>query len=106
LTLEDLIASINSEGWIVNNLFQRNTGVWQANLRSTDDRYFTEFGLGQSPFEALSEALSKIETKERYPDPEEVTVPFLAPIFETLTKTVSLGDLMSVVTMRKTRRPK
>lgn len=51
----------------LNNLFERDDGQWQANLRyrreSSEHKspWGSEFGLGPTPFAALQAALTKVE---------------------------------------------
>jgi hypothetical protein len=55
--LEDLIAEINSAGFLLSNLFQTTEGRWQANLRTSGEApLLFEFGKGMTPYEALSRA--------------------------------------------------
>lgn len=55
--LEDLIAEINSSGFLLSNLFQTAEGRWQANLRTSGaSPLMFEYGKGLTPFEALSRA--------------------------------------------------
>lgn len=53
--VDELLAALPDVGLRLNNLFQRDDGAWQANLR--DDKDTTEFGLGATPAEALTKAL-------------------------------------------------
>ena len=62
MTLEDLLADISSRGWLVNNLFQRDNGTWQANLRTST--HATGYGYANSPALALSLAIDQIESAE------------------------------------------
>jgi hypothetical protein len=60
--LEDLLAEITDRGWLVNNLFQRADGLWQANLRSAT--HHTDWGVALTPADALSIAMNLIDTAE------------------------------------------
>jgi hypothetical protein len=66
--LEDFIAEINARGYLINNLFQRTSGVWQANLRADfeDGSIFHGFGEGDTPAIALSAALDQTELDGRF----------------------------------------
>ena len=60
--LETLIAEINKKGYRINNLFElthSSTGKWQANLNRGDEVW--EFGHGDTPYDALSAALLRVE---------------------------------------------
>lgn len=60
--LQTLIDYVNSEGYIINNLFQIEEG-WQANLknpdRNTEKDVYHEFGKGPTAKDALFVALEK-----------------------------------------------
>lgn len=74
MTLEDLIAEINSTGFLVNNLFQLAPDLWRANLRidSDPDNRYTCFGDGPTPADALALALDCIETAIVHKRPESL----------------------------------
>lgn len=56
-SLDRTLALIAANGFLVSNLFQRDDGQWQANIRTAT--HATEFGLGDSPAEALTDSLVK-----------------------------------------------
>jgi hypothetical protein len=62
VTLCDLLIEIRERGWLVSNLFQLDSGVWQANLRTAT--HHTDFGRGSTPELALSLAIDAIERAE------------------------------------------
>jgi hypothetical protein len=68
MTLDDLIAEIAERGWLVSNLFQLASGLWQANLRT--ESHHTEFGIGTSAIDALTTAIDLIETATESPKHE------------------------------------
>jgi hypothetical protein len=53
----ELVDYANLMGLRVNNLFQVNDTVWQANVTNDENEY--EFGTGSSMEEALQNALTK-----------------------------------------------
>ena len=57
MTLSHLLSTLPNQGLLLNNLFQRDDGLWQANLRTSSQA--TEFGLGSTPEEAIEETLAK-----------------------------------------------
>ena len=59
MTLSSLLTEIAERGWLVNNLFQRDSGLWQANLRTAT--HACEFAIGTTMEEALSLCLDKLE---------------------------------------------
>lgn len=59
MTLSSLLTEIAERGWLVNNLFQRDSGLWQANLRT--QTHACEFAIGTTMEEALSLCLDKLE---------------------------------------------
>lgn len=61
--IDSLLAECASSGWLLNNLYQLDSGEWRANLRSADGR-FTEFGKGDSAVEALERTMSLIANAE------------------------------------------
>lgn len=54
--LERLIEQAAARGLLVNNLFQLDSGLWQANLRCASGAF--EWGRGASAPEALASALA------------------------------------------------
>lgn len=60
--LETLLEEIAERGWLVSNLFQRDDGTWQANLRTPT--HHTDYGKGPTPVLALSLAIEAIESAE------------------------------------------
>jgi len=58
--IESILTEISERGWRLNNLFQREDGNWQANIRRSN--FFTEFAVAQTPSEALSICIDRIET--------------------------------------------
>lgn len=63
MTLEELIAQVNSEGKLVNNLFQVDASLWRCSLRAplpSGDNYY-DFGEGSSAIAALASASEKID---------------------------------------------
>lgn len=58
-TFESLIEEIFDRGWRVNNLFQRDSGEWQANLRSAT--HHTKFALAPTAELALALCIDSIE---------------------------------------------
>lgn len=64
MTLDLLLTEIAEAGFLVNNLFQRDDGSWQANLRTTT--HHCEFAIGSTATEALSLCIDLIETAEPF----------------------------------------
>ena len=60
MNLENLFAEISERGWLVNNLFQLDSGAWQANLRTKT--HVCEFACADSPELALALCLDKLES--------------------------------------------
>ena len=60
MTLTDLFDEVSERGWLVSNLFQLDSGVWQANLRTST--HHTDFGRGPTPEIALQFAIDAIGT--------------------------------------------
>ena len=60
MTLESLLSEISERGWLVNNLFQLDSGAWRANLR--DNLRATQFADANSPELALALCLDKLES--------------------------------------------
>ena len=59
--LEEWIDEAHRLGYTVNNLFERSDLRWQCNLLREDE--YTDFGLGDTPAEAIEEALSAMAHK-------------------------------------------
>lgn len=58
-SLEEILAPIAKRGWLLNNLFQLDSGVWRCSIRNAVDRVAYEFGDGASPSQAVQAALQK-----------------------------------------------
>src|SRR3546814_16217917 len=66
--LEDLIARANSGGYRINNLFQYQTGQWQANLRRDVGRVACfSYAKGDTPAEAPAGAIRNAGIEEAEP---------------------------------------
>lgn len=63
--IESLFAEIAEAGWLVSNLFQRDDGLWQCNLRSAT--HHTGFGIAESPAEAIESAIDQIASATETP---------------------------------------
>ena len=62
VSVESMIALIQSKGLQINNLFQCDVrGGWQANLRNKTHGF--AFGHGHGPVEALTDALTRALTE-------------------------------------------
>lgn len=55
--LDEAFYRVARAGYRVNNLFERDDGDWQANVRAPDGKTF-EFGVHRSPAGALHMAMS------------------------------------------------
>lgn len=56
-TLEDAFAEVAAMGWRVNNLFQLESGLWQANIREAHGYQFSGWGQDITPLGAMRGAL-------------------------------------------------
>ena len=68
MTVEELLPGIAADGYLVNNLFQRDAELWQANLRRGDA--CAAFAMGYSPAEALQAAWERMR-REHPPTPKK-----------------------------------
>ena len=59
-SIETTLTEIADRGWLLNNFFQLDSGLWQANLRSAT--HHTNFAQAESPSEALALCIDLIET--------------------------------------------
>jgi hypothetical protein len=60
-TIADLIATIQQDGFLLNNLFQRDDGLWQANLRPANPERAgvgQAFAVAASPQAALTQVIA------------------------------------------------
>ena len=69
-SLDMILDETAAAGFLVNNLFQLDSGVWQANLRSLT--HSTSFARAPSPALALSLALDLLESAELLPEPTPI----------------------------------
>lgn len=77
MTLDEAFLEINDNGWLVNNLYQRDDGSWRANLRQADGagNWFNDFGEGSTPLEALLATMAKCIDREKFIYDEQVEIP-------------------------------
>lgn len=60
-TVESLLPDIAASGYLVNNLFQVDSGMWQANLRRKEPHTgAAAFAYGWSPGQALEAAYARM----------------------------------------------
>lgn len=87
--LGSLLTEIADRGWLLSNLFQLDSGLWQANLRTAT--HHTGWGQGLSPELALSAAIDliaeAIETDQPAPTCGRAALPSHEPM--------SLASLMT-----------
>src|SRR6266702_957167 len=64
--LDELIAEIASQGWLLNNCYQIDTDLWRVNLRrpTGDGDYFSDWATGPTFVDALEECMSKLAEAE------------------------------------------
>lgn len=69
MQLEEFIDKIGAEGYRVNNLFQLQSGLWQANLVRALSNEYWQFGTGTTAKEALTNCYqrAKVELAEIKP---------------------------------------
>ena len=74
--IEDLLAELHSQGFRVNNMFELDSGMWQANLRGSavDDRTATGWGQGLTAEGALRAAMESPERVKLIQRPVHVRV--------------------------------
>lgn len=94
--IDSLLSECASSGWLLNNLYQLDSGEWRANLRSSDGR-FTEFGKGDSAVEALERTISLIANAEFSDLEGSETVHYAAP-------QLSLLDQLGLIKREPLRR--
>lgn len=66
MTLDDLFSEIATNGWLVNNLFQIDSGLWRCNLRKVvdDGSFFSDWAEAPSATEALEIAIVNMAEAE------------------------------------------
>ncbi len=81
--IESLLAEIADAGWLLSNLFQLDSGLWQANLRNAT--HHTDYGLGFTPAEALEAAIDAMATAYENLKPTQsysIAQPAFASLFQ------------------------
>lgn len=68
--IESLLAEADADGWLVNNLYQTDSGLWRCNFRRAN--HYTNFAEAESADDALRFALDLLDTAE-YSAPAEIT---------------------------------
>lgn len=84
--IESLLAEIADAGWLLSNLFQLDSGLWQANLRSAT--HCTDYGRGFTPAEALEAAIDQMASASETTKPTQsysIAQPALATLFPRTT---------------------
>lgn len=73
-TADDLLATLASAGWLINNAYQEDTGLWHVNIRrpTPDGDWFTDWAIADTFVEALEECMSKLLDAEFVPSKEVV----------------------------------
>lgn len=99
-SIEELFAEIGEMGWLVNNLYQLDDGSWRANIRR--GQWFTQFGKGDSPMEAMSEAMDKMSSAEESKEEAQTKV-YDGPEIPTEVK-INMSQIMSRLVPKITRR--
>lgn len=66
MTLESLLTEIAEAGWLFNNCYQPDAGLWRVNLRRQDGEgnWFTEWSEAPTFIEAVEDAMGKLATAE------------------------------------------
>ena len=64
--MDELITSILDRGWLFNNCYQVDAGLWRVNLRRPDGEgdWFTDWAEASSLQQALETCLDKMEQAE------------------------------------------
>jgi|SRR6185436_1117238 len=70
--IDELLSVFALEGWLVNNLYQVDSGLWRANLRKDDGEgaWFTSWAEAPTAFDALWEAFEQSPAAEFAATPE------------------------------------
>lgn len=66
MMLEDLLTEIAESGWLFNNCYQADAGLWRVNLRRQDNDgvWFTEWSEAPTFTEAVQDAMEKLVEAE------------------------------------------
>lgn len=73
--IESLLAEAAETGWLINNLYQLDTGEWRCNFRRDD--FFTDFATEATCAGALSAALDLLDTATYHkPPPMEGSIDY------------------------------
>lgn len=67
--IEALLAEAAADGWLVNNLYQLDSGRWRCNFRRAD--YFTAFATADTADGAIRDALNLLDSAE-YHEPAPI----------------------------------
>lgn len=77
MTLDEAILHLNTRGFLVHNLYQREDGCWRASLRQLegDGSWFPDFAEGDTILEALLEAIARVIDREPHTPAEPTPAP-------------------------------
>lgn len=77
MTLDEAITHLNTRGFLVHNLYQREDGCWRASLRQLegDGSWFPDFAEGDTILEALLEAIARVIDREPHTPAESTSAP-------------------------------
>lgn len=70
--MDHIFATLQSRGWLMNNCYQQDDGLWRMNLRKPVDGgdLFTDFSEGYDLESVLEDAMLKIDSAEFEPERE------------------------------------
>jgi hypothetical protein len=100
--VDQLIEELSERGWLLNNLFQLDSGLWQCNLRTAT--HHTAYGKGESAIVALELAIDNIE-RAIESDPVQPTVSFSREEWRELNQTQPASIASILANLRQPSPP-
>lgn len=72
--MDELLADLDRSGWLINNCYQRSSGIFRVSLRrpTPTGSWFSEWAEGETMAEAFTECMSKLLDAEFHLEDEVI----------------------------------
>ena len=93
MSVDELLAELSTLGWLVNNCYQPDSGLWRVSLRKPSGDsgdYCSDWSEGPTLYDAIGDAMSKLGSAEYFDTPittatiDSSPIPKAKSLLETL----------------------